>query len=112
MRRARLVLLLRPVQALRGNEQRLFTAYDLHTTLHHVLHLGGASGAAAAAAAAAGGEGLAAQYPGWASYGNVSSAIHWGRSLLTPLPAGRSCGEAGVPPDDAWHQCMCHLPLR
>lgn len=89
--------------ALRGNEQRLFTAFDIHTTLHHVLHLADPN-PAAAAAAAAGGAALPGQYPGWAAAGNVSAAVHWGTSLLTPIPAGRTCDDAHVPPDN----CMCH----
>ncbi|GAB4815444.1 hypothetical protein N2152v2_002490 [Parachlorella kessleri] len=91
-------------KALRGNEQRLLSAFDIHTMLHHVLHLGDAD-QASAAAAAAGGEALRQQYPGWAKYGNVSSAVQWGTSLLAPIAAGRSCDQALVPPDN----CMCRL---
>lgn len=90
--------------ALRGNEQRLFSAFDIHTTLHHVLHLGDED-AEVAAAAARGGDALREQYARWAQHGNVSSAVHWGTSLLAPIPAGRSCEEAHVPPDN----CMCQL---
>ncbi len=90
--------------ALRGNEQRLLSAFDIHATLHHVLHLGDAD-KAVAAAAAAGGDALRQQYPAWAAHGNVSSAVQWGTSLLAPIPAGRSCEQALVPHDN----CMCRL---
>lgn len=88
--------------ALRGNEQRLLSAFDLHTTLHHVLHLADPN-PAAAAAAVAGGEALQGQYEHWARTGNLSAAVQWGVSLLAPIPAGRTCEQARVPADN----CMC-----
>lgn len=89
--------------SLRGNEQRLFGAFDIHTTLYHVLHLADTD-PVTAAAAAAGGNALPEQYPGWAAAGNVSAAVQWGTSLMVPLRPGRTCDEAQVPADN----CMCH----
>ena len=80
--------------ALRANEQRLVSAYDIHTTLHHLLHLGESSAPPSS------------QYDSWRVAGNVTEAVRWGVSLLDEVPAGRSCDEAGVPPE--W--CQCFLP--
>ena len=77
--------------ALRANEQRLVTGYDLHTTLHHLLHLGESPLPAAQ------------QFDSWRVAGNVTEAVRWGSSLLDDVPAGRSCAEAGVPPEF----CQC-----
>lgn len=82
------------VAALRTNEQRLVTAYDFHTTLHHLLHLGESA------------QPTAQQYAGWVAAGNVSESVRWGISLLDEVPAGRSCYDAGVPPEF----CHCFLP--
>jgi hypothetical protein len=81
--------------ALRANEQRLLTGYDLHATLHHLLHLGE--------------DGVGSRTPAerrarWAAAGNVTAAVRWGASMLEPVPPGRSCEEAGVPPE--WCQCF------
>lgn len=91
--------------ALRGNEQRLVSAYDIHTTLHHVLHLGDKD-AKVAAAAGRGGKDLQEQYVRWGKAGNVSEAVRWGISLLAPVPPGRTCEQAHIPADN----CMC-VPL-
>lgn len=82
------------VAALRANEQHLVSAYDLHTTLHHLLHLGESR------------KPVAKQQAGWVAAGNVSDSVRWGVSLLEEVPAGRSCDDAGVPPEF----CQCHLP--
>lgn len=74
--------------ALRANEERLVTGYDLHATLHHLLHLGEGGGD----------EAPAARHARWAARGNVSEAVRWGVSLLDEVPAGRTCDEAGVEP--------------
>ena len=79
--------------ALRKNEQRLVTGYDFHTTMHHLLHLGEAPEGAP----------IAEQYPAWQAAGNVTESVRWGVSLLAEVPAGRTCAEAGVPPE--WCQC-------
>lgn len=77
--------------ALAANEQRLVSAYDLHATLHHLLHLGESSAPPAE------------QYAAWAAAGNVSEAVRWGVSLLDEVPAGRTCADAGIPPE--WCGC-------
>jgi hypothetical protein len=82
------------VAALRANEQRLVSAYDLHTTLHHLLHLGESA------------QPTAQQYTSWVAAGNISESVRWGVSLLDEVPAGRSCDDAGVPPEF----CQCFLP--
>ena len=79
--------------ALRKNEQRLVTGYDFHTTMHHLLHLGESRAPPAE------------QYPQWQAAGNVTEAVRWGVSLLAEVPTGRSCDDAGVPPEF----CQCRL---
>lgn len=80
--------------ALRANEQRLASHYDLFTTLHHLLHLGESAAP------------LRDQYAAWRRAGNVTAAVRWGVSLLDELPAGRSCDDAGIPTE--W--CGCFPP--
>lgn len=81
--------------ALRGNEQKLLSAHDIHATLHHLLHLHQQP----PGAPAPGREQLAA----WAgTTGGVHRHVFWGSSLLAPLPANRTCEEAGVPPERCW----------
>ena len=77
--------------ALAANAQRLVTAYDVFTTFHHLLHFGDPPPPAGERPAA------------WAAAGNVSATARWGASLFAPVPEGRSCADAGVPPDT----CMC-----
>jgi hypothetical protein len=79
--------------ALRKNEQRLVTGYDFHTTMHHLLHLGESRAPPAE------------QYPQWQAAGNVTESVRWGVSLLAEVPTGRSCDDAGVPPEF----CQCRL---
>ena len=79
--------------SLRKNEQRLVTGYDFHTTMHHLLHLGESRAPPAE------------QYPLWQAAGNVTESVRWGVSLLAEVPAGRSCDDAGVPPE----YCQCRL---
>jgi hypothetical protein len=79
--------------ALRKNEQRLVTGYDFHTTMHHLLHLGESRAPPAE------------QYPLWQAAGNVTESVRWGVSLLAEVPTGRSCDDAGVPPE----YCQCRL---
>lgn len=80
--------------ALRANEQRLASHYDLYTTLQHLLHLGESDAP------------LPQQYPAWREAGNVTAAVRWGVSLLDELPAGRTCDDAGIPAE--W--CGCFPP--
>ena len=82
------------VANVRVNSRRLVTAFDLHRTLQHLLHLqtnGGSSWSndAAAAAAAASAEGQLPQE----SF-----------SLLTEIPLERTCERAGIP--DAYCGCF------
>ncbi|EFN55879.1 hypothetical protein CHLNCDRAFT_145486 [Chlorella variabilis] len=80
--------------ALAANEQRLVSGYDLHATLHHLLHLGESDVPPEQ------------QYDSWRVAGNVAESVRWGVSLLAEVPAGRNCDEAGIPPDF----CQCFAP--
>jgi hypothetical protein len=82
--------------ALRDNEQALVTARDLFTTLHHLLHLYELPPDAPAPTPA-----LLAQ---WGAAGNISAKAEWGVSLLAPVPADRTCKQAGVL---TWRKCWC-----
>ena len=78
--------------ALAANEQRLVSGYDVHTTLHHLLHLGESV------------DPPAQQYERWRAAGNVSASVRWGVSLLDVVPEGRTCDQAGIPAE--WCACF------
>lgn len=82
--------------ALNDAQQRLVTPFDIFATLNQLLHFDGDKQRTPAD--------VEASFPDWSAAGRYSPDVKWTASLLSGIPASRTCEQAMVPDGG----CRCY----